>query len=140
LATFCWQNHYHVSVLLNQGCRILSRAFLIIQSLNLNYGKALIWQISMSQASRRQFPDSWKILHSLQLSKSQILSWPSGRPSEASGRPSIREDSEHLIIDRMNRSDATQCLRRFWTTQQTRLVKTICNRSDVRATPSERSP
>jgi len=65
----------HVSVLLKQGCRFLSIVFQVIQSLNLNYGKALIWQISVSQASMRQFPNSRKILRNLQLSKSQIPSW-----------------------------------------------------------------
>jgi hypothetical protein len=88
-------------VLLKQGCRILSRVFQIIQSLNLNYGKALIWQILVSQASRRQFPDSWKVLRSLQINKSWILSWLSGRPSEASRRPSVWKDFEQLSIDCM---------------------------------------
>jgi hypothetical protein len=59
----------------------------------------------MSQASRRQFSDSRKILRSLQLSKSWILSWPSKRASEASRRPSFREDSKQLSIDSMNHPD-----------------------------------
>jgi hypothetical protein len=54
---------------------------------------------------KRQFLDSWKILRSLQLSKSRIPSWPSGRPCEASGRPSVWEDSEQLNIDNMNIPD-----------------------------------
>jgi hypothetical protein len=69
----------------------LSRVFQNIQSLILNYGKALIWQVSVSQASRRQFLDSKKILRSLQLSKNWIPSWSSRQPSEAFGRSSVFE-------------------------------------------------
>jgi hypothetical protein len=62
-------------------------------------------QVSVSQASRRKFLDSSKILHNLQLSKSWIPNWPYGRPSDASGRPLVREDFEQLSIDSMNRLD-----------------------------------
>jgi len=92
-------------LLLKQRCHILSRVFQIIQSLNLNYGNVLIWQISVSQASRKQFLDSWEILCSLQLSKSWIPSWLFERPREVSGRPPVREDSKQLSIDSMIRPD-----------------------------------
>jgi len=98
----------------------------------------LIWQLSVSQASRRQFLDSKKILRSLQLSKSRI--------------------SSCLLEGPVKRLDAHQCSRRFWTAQHrqhatvqtlfsiredfeqlsTRLMKTACNRPDPRATPSRR--
>jgi hypothetical protein len=88
------------------GMPYLSKVFQNIQSIILDYGNALIWQVLVSQASRRLFPDSWKTLRSLQLSKSQIPSWPSGRPNGSVQTPiSVREDSEQLIIDSLNRLD-----------------------------------
>jgi len=116
LVTFCWQNYRYISVMLKQGRCNYSESYKIFRAYFLNYWKALVWQVWVSQESRRQFPNSRKILQSLQLSKSWFHSCHLNDPEK--------------------RLDTHQCSRRFWTAQQTRLMKIACKRLNTRATMS----
>jgi len=72
---------------------------------------ALLWQVSVSQASKKQFQSSTKILRSFQLSKSRI---------PCSRLDSLVKCPEALLCQ--EDSDSSMCIR-----------------PDVRATPSVRS-
>jgi len=97
LVTFCWQNLCHISVLLKQGHHNHSESYKILRAYFLNYGKTLIWQVSVSQPLRRQFPDSRKILHSLQLNTSRFPSCRLDGLEKCLDALSVREDFEQLI-------------------------------------------
>jgi hypothetical protein len=108
---FIFRSQFQFSDAVLTGIPYYFRSLHIFRVYFSNIKRALLWQVSVSQVSRRQFHSSRKILQSFQLSKSRI---PCSRPDGPVKRLDVllcREDSN----------------------------SSACIRPDLRATPSGRS-
>jgi hypothetical protein len=69
--------------------------------------RALIWQVSVSQASRKQLQSSRKILHNFQLSKSRTPCFCPDGPETRPNAHLCREDSTQLSMHSSGRQGNT---------------------------------
>jgi len=95
------QNHYHVLLLISQGCHI-SLESSNIQSLFLWYGKGPYYDKISVRNIKNEFSDSKKTLQSLQLNKSRIPSLSSEQSSEMPGHSSVSNINNDALNQRFS--------------------------------------
>jgi hypothetical protein len=117
-----WQNHYYLMLLHNQGCRLFQ---------SLHFRKVV-------QDVKRRF----RVDSNSEKSDPKI---PFGRPSHASGRPSVSRKFEQFKVASIRTSwqhvrTNIRVRQEIRFSSQTRIWEDSCIRPDVKATPSGRGP